>query len=134
MGKRTLTFKYFVYLVAVFSIFTYGQGLFKEILTSNFIDFGHYYVCAHLLREGYDIWQWAPETAAKMTVLCCNLGFKETARPLHSPGYFFLMLPFTFLPYKAAVYLWLLLIHSALLLTVVLILKRVKSNGSFHKG
>lgn len=125
--KKAFVFKYFLYLIVAFVIFTYLHDVLKEGLESKFIDFGHYYICAQLLRERYDIWQWSAETATKTSTLCNELGLVEQGRPLHSPGFFFLFLPFTFLPYKIAVYLWLFLTQLALLVTIILILKRIRN-------
>src|SRR3989338_4050185 len=99
-------------LAAFFSVFTYLHALSKVAQENSFYDFGYYWKNASLLRAGCNIWQRKASMPLESEEVAegSDLRIRITP-PWHSPGFFALILPFAFLPFKAASWWWLLSGH-----------------------
>jgi hypothetical protein len=126
MGKKD----FFIMLAALFALGTYGAGAAKELKESDFVDFAHYYQNSALLKQGYDIWAGGRQFDKASVDLAHRAGFVATGNVVHSPGFFLCMLPFTALPFRAAVYCAFLIGHVLLFFALWLLLKTFKKKFS----
>jgi hypothetical protein len=118
---------FFIMLAALFVLLTYVAGAVKELAESDFVDFGHYYQNAALLKNGYDIWGGGQQFDRASNEFAHRAGFVATGNVVHSAGFFLCYLPFTALPFRAAVYLAFLLGHALFLFSLWLLLKTIKN-------
>lgn len=118
--------KYFLFLAALFAIFTYFHDLIKESVTSDFIDTQHYYVNTNLLRQGYNPWEIAKdEYFSQAGTMIPQGSYITQAKVLHSPGFFLLFMPFSLLPFKIAAILWLIFCQLSFMAAAGLIFKMI---------
>jgi hypothetical protein len=107
-------------MVSFFLLFTYIHDVAKMVLVGrNFADFGNYYFFAQQLRQGKNIYGLSPDdltTLKNSAALPVHISGKAEYAPL----FFWLVSPFTALPFWTSNSLWLLLNHLALLACMVL--------------
>jgi hypothetical protein len=117
-------------LVVSFSAVRYGHILLKTVLTSQFIDFAHYYFYATLVALGLDPFD--PQAIAQVEA---QLGIRHAMAPANYPPLFYLMMrPWTWMPFWPSAVSWLLLSQACLAGTVVLCLRRAAPVSLLRAG
>jgi hypothetical protein len=127
--KESSYLKYFLYLASGYSFLTYLYYLTKELLANKFHDFAYYYIYTGLLQKGNDIFRYAedPQIIARIKALASSLGFPQITIGLqHSPGFFFLVSPFAWLPFNAASASWVAFCQFSFLFFVISTCKILK--------
>jgi hypothetical protein len=108
-ADRRLT--YCLVLAAVFAVCVYAKSALKAGIENTFDDFGHYWLSAALVTEGYDVWDWDASVEQRNLELATEQGIAPTITPYHSLGFFLLMRPFLSLPCRQAALWWFLAGH-----------------------
>lgn len=117
--------RYFFIIAALFSFLTYAHDLARELAFSEFDDVGHYYVCAKLLGEGYDIFKGSPQEAERAARIVQEMATTKSQyyMPLHSLNFFLLFLPFTCLSYHQAAVSWIIFTNLLFICGIFFILR-----------
>lgn len=119
-------------LVACITVLTYFHVVLKETIESPFVDFGHYWINASLLKEGYNAWERDTLIEKKITEITQSQKIIITSLPIHSPGFFVFIMPFAFLPFRWAVLLWLMIGYLLLFYSLWIILKIERGRPSWE--
>ncbi|MFH1507778.1 MAG: glycosyltransferase family 87 protein [Candidatus Omnitrophota bacterium] len=120
---KKIDFKTMFMFAALFVLAGYLYDLARALLTSDFYDFGHYYIYARLMGEGFRLWEITPELIARFNMLAREAGIKAPLELVHSTGFLYFVYPFSFLPYKISLVIWVIINQVALLLSVFVLLK-----------
>jgi len=130
MNKRKINT--FIILAALFSLLTYFHDVIKEANESPFDDFAHYWINASLLKEGYNVWSWNKEIDQRNKEIAKELNVNFTCSPIHSLGFFVLVLPFTIFPFHWTVLGFLFLEQIFIFFSIWVILKTCKNDFSLE--
>lgn len=119
----------FALLAAAFSLLTYFHAVVKDLEQSHFYDFGHYWMAASSLKQGENVWAWdkVPQQRNVKISKAYDPAFSEIDIPIHSPGFFVMLMPLAFFNFRQAVILWLLLGHILLFCSLYIMLKAYKA-------
>ena len=123
-------FKYFLYLVAGFALFTYLHDVLRELFMSQFLDAQHYYLNSRMLLQGQDVWSLDNTGVGQDLVktIASGMGIGGVAKVLHSPGFFLLFSPFALLPPKFGIILWVIFCQAAFMVSVIILIKKIPVN------
>lgn len=119
---------YFLFLAAGYALLAYLHDFLKDILTSGYFDFQYYYINAKALRQGCNIWDFSTlAVIEQIKALTIQAGVPAWHSPvIYAPGFFLLVLPFTFLPLKAAAIAWVAFCQASLLVFIILMVRLLK--------
>lgn len=107
-------------LVVLASAFRYAHDVAKFLVTSDFIDFAHYYTHARIVADGAN-----PLDPAAVAAMDAQLGLRRSpGHALYLPLFYLVMQPWVVIPFKASAALWLLASQVALLAAVTLVWRR----------
>lgn len=116
----------YVIIIALFIIRIIHQSV-KFILESQFIDLGYHYFYSTMARLGFDLFDLEVIEQAKLLNPMRFAG----GQAVYSPSYFVLFQPLTYIPFQVLSILWLILSLVMVVLTVIILLRNEKCDGSW---
>lgn len=102
---------------------TYFHAVSREMMFSQFTDFGNYWLNASMMKDGFNTWSKDEETEGRRAALANRYGFLITYPSINSLGFSAFMLPFTLFDFRHAALLWNIIGQAALLFSLWLMLK-----------
>lgn len=123
--NREKRYIYALALAALLSMSVYAKTALKESMESRFDDFGHYWINAKLLTEGYDVWKWDAAVEARNQQLAAQENINPTIRPYHSLGFFLLMRPFAALAFHQSILWWFWGGHLLFFIALLLLFRKL---------